>query len=381
MLATDSVALGDVRVSDGGYLEAVARTARTGIQVYRGVDVLRPDLATVNVYRDAAEVFSKRSLESFSKLPLTVDHPPQGVSAGNWKQVAVGTTGDEVLRDGEMLKIGLKVMDAAAIQAIRDGKRELSVGYSTELVWEDGKAPDGTPYQARQTSIVANHIAIVDAGRAGPSCRISDSWADPSPSIQEDRTMPDTNRTVMVDGLSVLTTDQGAQAIDKLTKDRDTANKALADALEAHKAAIAAKDKELGTKDGEITKLKSEALDAAKLDKLVADRADVFAKAKSIANDVDPSGKTIPDIRRAVVSKKLGDASVKERSDDYVEALFDSLASQVKPQLDAAARVIAGGLKTSDAQVSLDDAERAAHAAMEERMRKAWAGEQPKGNA
>lgn len=174
--ATDAVSLGDVRVSDGGYLEAFASTARTGVQQYLGIEMGRPDLGTVNVYRDEADVFSHASLHSFAKIPVTVDHPPTGVSATNWKQVAVGTTGEEVLRDGERLKIGLKIMDQAAIQAVQGGKRELSVGYRTEIVWGDGVAPDGTPYQAKQTQIVADHIAIVTAGRAGVQCRIGDSW-------------------------------------------------------------------------------------------------------------------------------------------------------------------------------------------------------------
>lgn len=73
---TDSVTLGDSVINDAGYLEAVARTARTGIQQYLGAELGRPDLGVVNVYRDEAEVFSKASLNTFSKIPVTNDHPP-----------------------------------------------------------------------------------------------------------------------------------------------------------------------------------------------------------------------------------------------------------------------------------------------------------------
>src|SRR5690606_21188740 len=117
---TDSVTLGDARVNDAGYLEANARTARVGIQQYLGFEMGRPDLDIVNVYRDEAEVFSKRSLETFSKIPVTLDHPASPVTADNWKSVAAGTTGDEVLRDGECLKIGLKITDAEAVKAIQN---------------------------------------------------------------------------------------------------------------------------------------------------------------------------------------------------------------------------------------------------------------------
>ncbi|WP_146617698.1 DUF2213 domain-containing protein, partial [Rhodoplanes serenus] len=231
MLVADSVALADVRVSDAGYLTAIARTARTGVQVYRGSEVGKPELATVNVFRDESEVFSKRSLDTFAGVPITVDHPAEPVSSINWKRHAVGETGDEVLRDGEHLKIGIKIKDAAAVEAVKAGKRELSVGYSTDLVWENGVAPDGTPYQARQTGIVANHIAIVAAGRAGPQCRIGDSWAALSTTPAEDHHMADKPlKTVTVDGLSIETTDQGAQVIEKLQRQLGDATAALAKA-------------------------------------------------------------------------------------------------------------------------------------------------------
>ena len=45
------------RTSDG-YLVAMGKAARTGIQIYSGSEVGRPDLAQVRVYRPADEVFS-----------------------------------------------------------------------------------------------------------------------------------------------------------------------------------------------------------------------------------------------------------------------------------------------------------------------------------
>src|SRR5690606_4151888 len=106
MKITDSVMLRDARVSDAGYLEANARIARIGVQQYLGSEVGKPELPVVNVFRDEAEVFSKASLDTFSKIPVTNDHPAEAVTASNWRDLAVGTTGDEVLRDGEYLKIG-----------------------------------------------------------------------------------------------------------------------------------------------------------------------------------------------------------------------------------------------------------------------------------
>lgn len=234
MKITDSVMLGDVRLSDRGFLEANVRTARTGIQTYLGSEVGRPDLKTVNVYRDEAEVFSKASLQSFSKIPVTLDHPPEAVNSANWAKYAKGTTGDEVLRDGEFLKIGLKVTDGDAVKAIKDGKRELSVGYTTELLWEDGVTPDGVSYQARQTKITADHIAIVTRGRAGSECRIGDTaphaWGVSPVNTNQGKDIQmgeGTLRTVDYEGVAIQTTDQGAQVIERLKMKLDAAEKLI----------------------------------------------------------------------------------------------------------------------------------------------------------
>lgn len=390
MKITDSVALLDgARVTDAGYLEANARTARTGVQVYWGTEVGRPDLQVVNVYRDAAEVFSRRSLETFSKLPITVDHPAVMVDASNWREHSVGVTGDEVLRDGEFLRIGLKVTDAAAVQAVRDGKRELSVGYECVLVFEDGIAPDGTPYQARQTQITANHIAIVATGRAGPEVRIGDaaaSWGVTPigdarrETTKETRSM--TTRTIMVDGLSVEMTDKDAQivqrAIDGLQKrvaDAEAAQaKALADkdaaqskALAAKDATIAEKDKALAAKDAEIDDLKGKALDAAALDKRVAQRADLIAKAKSVAPKVVTDGLDDAAIRKAAVAAVLGDAAIADKAEAYVDARFDILVEDAAKADPVRAAALAAGGATA-----ITDTRDSAHAAMVARMTGAY---------
>ena len=163
-----------LKLTEEGYLHVNARVARTGVQAYLGAEVGRPELDEVAVYRDADDVFAIDSLQSFAALPITLDHPATPVDAGNWRDLAVGTTGEEVLREGDYLKIGLRVTDAAAIKAIQAGKRELSVGYAADLVWGDGVTKSGEAYQARQTRIRGNHVALVDRARAGSQARIGD---------------------------------------------------------------------------------------------------------------------------------------------------------------------------------------------------------------
>jgi hypothetical protein len=346
MKMTDAARLTGARVTDEGYLVANVRTARIGTQDYLGFELDRPDLDTVTVYRDESEVFRKASLQTFGLLPVTDDHPADLVTADTARMVSVGTTNEEVLRDGEYLRIGIKLTDAATIRKVQDGKRELSVGYTSELVWGDGFAPDGTAYQARQTNIVGNHIAIVAAGRAGPLARIGDSqpgtvarWGASPIYDEKDAIMADAiqTRTVTIDGLSVITTDAGAQALEKLQGQITDAKAALT----AMTVTVNAKDGELAAKDAELATMAKSILSDADLDAKVAARADLIGKAKAIAKDVATTGLSDAGIRKASVVAILGDVAIAGKSDAYIDARFDILSEDA-----AKGDTVADALKT-----------------------------------
>lgn len=137
-------------------------------------------------------------------------------------------------------------------------------------------------------------------------------------------------KKIMFDGIEIEVTDQGAQAIQKLT-DQLNASTAQITKLQAdHTAALAAKDSDLAKKDAEIDALKGKVLDAAALDAAVTARADLLAVAKAIVPDLDTTGKSAADIRKMVVTKKLGDAAVAGKSEAYIDARFDILAEDAK---------------------------------------------------
>lgn len=315
----DAVTLGDARLTRDGYMVVDARIARTGILEYAGFEVDRPDMDKVRIYRPDEEVFSADALASFAHRPVTIDHPTEAVSAKNWRHHAVGATGDVISKDGGYVRVPLTLMDSSAIDIVKSGKRELSCGYTCDLKWEAGKTADGKEYDAIQTNIRGNHLAIVGSGRAGSECRIGDD--------DEKGRMGMTLQKLTIDGITVEMSDTAAQVVSKVQ--RQLAD-AIADNIKLttdHVAAIAAKDKELGTKDAEIEGLKGKVLDDKKLDEAVAARASVVDQAKKIIGDsLDLTGKSLSDIRRAVVAKKFSDEKVKDKSDDYVQALFDGLA-------------------------------------------------------
>lgn len=86
-------------------------------------------------------------------------------------------------------------------------------------------------------------------------------------------------KTIIVDGLSVETTDAGELAIKTLQARLADAATALSTANTAHQTALAVKDKELAKKDAELDTLKGKVLSDADLDAAVKVRADLIATA------------------------------------------------------------------------------------------------------
>jgi len=351
---TDRVTVDGTRTTNDGYLAASARVARTGVQYYMGVEIdpenkhgLRDQLS-VGVFRPEEEVFAKDSLSTLAHKPLTNDHPPVAVTSDNWKDYAVGAIGDEIARDGDFIRVPLVVMDAAAIKAIQAGKRELSAGYMCELSFEDGVAPSGESYRAVQRSVRFNHVSVVDAARAGHEARIGDNWGV-SP-ITQPKQESIVDKTVMVDGLSVVTNDAGAQAIAKLQADKETL-------VANHGKALAAKDAEIADRDSKLAKAEAErdaalarVLDDKALDARVAARGDLIARAKSLAPSVVADGKSDLEVKRAVLlDRKI---NLDGKSDVYVEVRFDTLVEDA-----AGANQTADALAGREQPTNVADAE------------------------
>ena len=165
--------------------------ARSGTQIYLAEELeLNGDGdREVEVIRPEEEVFSKATIASFEGMPLTDDHPDEGVNVDNINYLQVGHvenvrrgTGDE----SNMLIAELFITNPEVIEKVLSGeKREISCGYNYELSEENGK------YYQRQ--IRGNHIAIVDKGRAGHRVCIKDSF--PKKGRRETMRKEKTNRT------------------------------------------------------------------------------------------------------------------------------------------------------------------------------------------
>lgn len=123
-------------------------------------------------FRPMGEVFAPNSIESLAGATITDDHPANFVDIYNARELSRGT----VLRawqDGALMRVRVVIRDAELLQKIRDGKVELSCGYSAVLIPGDGVHPTEGAYQGTQTQIIHNHLAVVDAARAGPVARLA----------------------------------------------------------------------------------------------------------------------------------------------------------------------------------------------------------------
>lgn len=117
----------------------------------------------IQVYRSPKDVFDPVSIASFENKPFCDEHPHDDVTPENFRDLQVGFLRDVHRGTGEYancLMGDIIVMDPEVIQEIKNGKRELSLGYNTEIVQKE----DGKYYM---TKIRGNHLALVDNGRAG----------------------------------------------------------------------------------------------------------------------------------------------------------------------------------------------------------------------
>ncbi len=125
------------------------------------------------VYRPASELSTQATINSVKGIPLLLDHAP--VSSDDIQEDRlVGSLGDAAKWDGEYLRCNLNILAKRAQDRINDkSMRELSLSYAYTPVLESGQFK-GKHYDIVMRNIRANHLALVEAGRAGSDVRVCD---------------------------------------------------------------------------------------------------------------------------------------------------------------------------------------------------------------
>lgn len=144
---------------------------RIGYQDYIAEEIGAEGNGMVKVFRSPDEVFSKETLASAEGKDVVDLHPSQWVNVTNFAAYSKGH-GQNVRRgageDSEYTLADLFIKDAALINKIENGQREVSCGYNC-----DYEEIEKGVYL--QKNIRINHIAIVPNGRAGKEVAIRDS--------------------------------------------------------------------------------------------------------------------------------------------------------------------------------------------------------------
>jgi hypothetical protein len=337
-----------------GYLRAWATIARTGVQQYTDADgSIRRE------YRPEAEVASPISLASFAGKAITLEHPSALLDSSNTKDYQIGFTSTEVVYDNGFVRAVMTITDKDAIERIMRGDaKEVSAGYRVNYEAIPGVTDSGENYDGIQKDISGNHIAVVRRGRAGPQVKLHLDRLDAAdPSLFTPIEEPSMTAKVNFDGAEFEVTESVALAI---TKERDDAKMSYEDMKKKYDGMMAeaskmkeemdAMQKEMkgkldaaeGRADAlteEVDSLKGEVSEAQKVnvDSLVEERITLINKARpSLDAAFDFAGKTAREIMETSIKAVRGDADLSDRSDDYVTAMFDTLAEST-PRGDSAA--------------------------------------------
>ena len=292
-----------------GYIKGTAIVTRTGIFKY--VDNqgnIRLEL------RHPDDILEAESLESLKQIPITVDHPTVLVDSTNAKNLSVGLTGETVKVDGENIETAITITALDGINAVDNGKEELSLGYTLDLEEEEG-IYNGQPYTHRQKNIRYNHLAIVERGRAGANARLNFDSFEYAMIVDENITHEERENMVKIniDNVDVEVDEAVKKAFDSLNARLDSAT-AETEALKA----------KLDEKEEELKKAKEINSDSAISEKAKA-RVELIAKAGKVVNIDGLYDLSDREIKLSVIKSRYDSLDLTDKSDDYVSARFDAI--------------------------------------------------------
>jgi len=341
-----SVKFNSIIDEDTGFLTADAVIARTGIQKYLNSELGDEGTGIVGVYRPVGEVTSDKSLNSFVNVPVTNEHPTEMVTVDNVKMYSKGSISNVnvVQLDGESaLKTRLTITDKDLIADIQSGKKELSVGYTNVLVQQDGTYK-GEDYKYIQTDIIANHVAVVDAGRCGGICSL---LLDAESNKNE---KDEYNMKIIINGTEFEVEEALATEIEKLKESSEKMEDMEEEVKETEKALdkMTAKYDTLKSEKQTVDKKLNDS--ASMLNDAVASKIELVTFAKDCKVDVKLTDDNLT-IKQAIV--KSFDMDVTDKSEIYLNAAIDMKKASVKGAKDSFDKV---GTETKDNGTKVLDA-------------------------
>ena len=156
--------------TEEGYLVDHPVLTSVGIFEYRN-----PDGSVRRELRLPGHVFAEKSLKTYRGKPVIITHSAGKISKNNVDREQIGTILSDGYQDGDDVRAEIIIHNTDAMKS--SGLKELSLGYNLDLIEEPGEW-NGQPYDAVQTNIVINHLALVASARAGDQARLNIDGSD-----------------------------------------------------------------------------------------------------------------------------------------------------------------------------------------------------------
>lgn len=176
----------------------VDRSNLTRVQVapYRGAEIPGCEelhLSPTKIYygfRPPEELGDEETVKSVIGIPIQLNHHLDYPDAPAM-DTRVGSTGDQARFDGTFLSNSLHFQNESACRRIRDGSmKELSLAYSYDPDFNSPGVYNGQHYDFTMRNIRGQHLALVEEGRAGPSCVVEDHALEEINSMDMDDKVP-----------------------------------------------------------------------------------------------------------------------------------------------------------------------------------------------
>ena len=156
--------------TDEGYLVDHPILTSCGIFEYTN-----PDGSIRRELRLPKYVFDENSLKTYRGKPVIITHDAGVVDKNNVDKEQIGTILSDGYEDGEDVRAEIIIHNTDSMH--KCGLKELSLGYNLDLLEEPG-VWNGEPYDAIQTNIAINHLALVASARAGEQARLNIDGSD-----------------------------------------------------------------------------------------------------------------------------------------------------------------------------------------------------------
>jgi len=161
----DSIPLSKAHWTDEGYLVDNPIVTSCGVFEYHNKDG-----STRYELRLPEHVFNKDSLSTYEGKPVIVTHEAGEIDKNNVADEIIGTILSPGYQDGDDVRAKIIIHDTNEVK--KSGLRELSLGYELMLDETPGTW-NGQHYDAIQTEIAVNHLALVRSARAGEQARLN----------------------------------------------------------------------------------------------------------------------------------------------------------------------------------------------------------------